>query len=62
MPIVGCVADVHEERTAERHQGLFGTAICGVHGPPHWLAAKEPAVCIYVNGHVGPHSWEPDDD
>jgi hypothetical protein len=56
------VADVNEEPNVERLQGTFGAMICGVHGPPHWLAAKEPAVCIYVHGHMGPHSWEPDDD
>jgi hypothetical protein len=56
------VADVNEQRMAERVESSSGGTICGVHGPPHWLAAKEPAVCIYVSGHNGPHSWEPEDD
>jgi hypothetical protein len=56
------VTDVDEKQNFERPHGTFGAAIFGVHGPPHWLAAKEPAVCIYVSGHNGPHSWEPEDD
>jgi hypothetical protein len=53
---------VNDERRSDRPAELYGDSICGVHGPPHWLVAKEPAVCIYVRGHAGPHSWEPEED
>jgi len=53
---------MYEEPTRDTLQRPFGATICGVHGPAYWLVAKEPAVCIYVCDHSGPHSWEPEDD
>jgi hypothetical protein len=53
---------MYEEPIRDQLQSPFGATICGVHGPDYWLVAKEPAVCIYVCDHSGPHSWEPEDD
>ena len=53
---------MNDEHTADPLRGPTGATICGIHGPAYWLVAKEPAVCIYVRDHAGPHSWEPEDD
>jgi hypothetical protein len=54
--------DYEHVHSLERLQSPSLGSMCAVPGPPHWLAVKEPAICIYVRGHAGPHSWEPEED